>query len=151
MTPDDNTSDLRDANVAVVRQYLEAWTPFDLEAIGRVLHPSFELELGYAPEGVPERIQGKPAVMEFMATVPAVIAAMNFHQIAISTLHDAAELVAEYHGDTTALPTGRPYRNEYIARARVEDGLLRRYKEYSNPLVFLEAFVAGPAAPEPPS
>jgi hypothetical protein len=48
--------------------------------------------------------------------------------------------LAEYHGDSRVLATEKQYRNRYISRARVEDGLIRRYAEFSDPLVFMEAF-----------
>jgi ketosteroid isomerase-like protein len=38
------------------------------------------------------------------------------------------------------LATDKPYRNRYMSRARVEDGLIRRYAEFSDPLTFMEAF-----------
>jgi ketosteroid isomerase-like protein len=140
MTTAPQPADVRGSNVALVQRYLDAWTVLDIDAVEAMLHPDVELELGYAPPGVTDLITGKQSVMEFLRAVPSTIAPMNFHAIDISTLEDPAELVAEYRGDSRVLATDKPYRNRYIARARVEDGLIRRFKEYSDPLIFMEAF-----------
>jgi len=140
MDPETDRADIRRANAALIRRYLDAWSVLDIAAVESMLHLDVELELGYAPPPVTDLISGKASVMEFMDAVPDTIAPMRFHAIEISTLEDPAELVAEYRGDSRALPTGKPYRNRYIARARVEDGLIRRFLEYSDPLIFIEAF-----------
>ena len=120
--------ELRRANVAVIERYLEAWSVLDIDAIEAALHPEVELELGYAAPGVQDSVNGKASVMEFMRIVPTVVAPMNFF--------------ATYRGDSRVLATDKPYRNRYLTRARVEDGLIRRYAEFSDPLVFMEAFKA---------
>lgn len=131
---------LRQENAAVLRRYLAAWSGPDVEAIGDTLHDEIHFELGFVAPGVPERITGKASVMKFMSAVPSTIGPMNFHEVSISTLEDPAELVAEYRGQTVALATDRPYRNRYITRARVENGKIRRFAEFSNPLIFMAAF-----------
>jgi ketosteroid isomerase-like protein len=131
---------LRQENAAVLRCYLAAWSGPDVEAIGDTLHHEIDFELGFVAPGVPERITGKASVMTFLRAVPSTIGPMNFHEVSISTLEDPAELVAEYRGQTVALATDRPYRNRYITRARVENGKIRRFAEFSNPLIFMDAF-----------
>lgn len=131
---------LRQKNATVVRRYLDAWSGFDAAAIAGTLHEEIDFELGFVPPGVPERITGKANVVEFMRGVPSTIGPMKYHQVEISTLEDPAELVAEYRGETTVLATDVPYRNRYITRARVENGQIRRFAEFSNPLIFLDAF-----------
>jgi ketosteroid isomerase-like protein len=135
-------AELRRANVAVIERYLQAWSVLDIDAIEAALHPEVELELGYAAPGVQDTVNGRASVMEFMRIVPTVVAPMNFFAIEISTLEDPAELFATYRGDSRVLATDKPYRNRYLTRARVEDGLIRRYAEFSDPLVFMEAFTA---------
>ena len=135
-------AELRRANVAVIQRYLDAWSVLDIDAIEAALHPDVELELGYAAPGVPATVNGKASVMEFMRNVPSVVAPMDFFAIEISTLEDPAELFAAYRGNSRVLATDKPYRNRYVTRARVEDGLIRRYAEFSDPLIFMEAFNA---------
>jgi uncharacterized protein len=131
---------LRAENVSVIRRYLDAWSGPDVDAIAATLHDEIDFELGFSAPGVPERITGKASVEEFMRGVPSIIGPMNFREITISTLEDPAELVAEYLGETVALATELPYRNRYITRARVENGRIRRFAEFSNPLIFIDAF-----------
>jgi len=135
-------TELRRANVAVIQRYLDAWSMLDIDVIEAALHPDVELELGYAAPGVPPTVSGKASVMEFMRNVPSVVAPMNFFAIEISTLEDPAELFASYRGNSRVLATDKPYRNRYVTRARVENGLIRRYAEFSDPLIFMEAFNA---------
>jgi ketosteroid isomerase-like protein len=135
-------AELRRANVTVIQRYLDAWSVLDISAIETALHPEVELELGYAAPGVPDTVRGKASVMEFMRNVPSVVAPMNFFAIEISTLEDPAELFAAYRGDSRVLATDKPYRNRYLTRARVENGLILRYAEFSDPLIFMEAFNA---------
>jgi ketosteroid isomerase-like protein len=135
-------AELRRANVALIQRYLDAWSVLDIDAIEASLHPEVELELGFAAPGVQDRVSGKADVMAFMRQVPSVVAPMNFFAIEISTLEDPAELFASYRGDSRVLATRKPYRNRYVTRARVEDGLIRRYAEFSDPLIFIEAFKA---------
>ena len=131
---------LRLRNASVVKRYLGAWSGPDVQAIGETLHDEIDFELGFGAPGVPERITGKANVMEFMRSVPSTIGPMRYHEIEVSTLEDPAEVVAEYRGETTVLATDVPYRNRYITRARVEGGRIRRFAEFSNPLIFMDAF-----------
>jgi ketosteroid isomerase-like protein len=138
--------ELRQANVALVRHYLELWDVIDVEAVAETLHPDVELELGFPSPGGPEVMSGKAKVMEFLRAAPSAVGPMNFHAIKISTLENPNELVAEYRGDSVALQTQKPYRNRYITRILVKDGLIRHFCEYGNPLVHMEAF--GPVPSE---
>jgi uncharacterized protein len=139
------TDDVRAASVAVLRRYLDAWSVLDLDAVAATLADDVDWQLGYTPPGVPAAIAGRDAVMAFLAAAPTVVTPLRFHVTEISTLADPAELVAQYRGDARAIPTDRVYRNEYITRARVEDGRIVRIREFSNPLVFLDAYA--PADP----
>jgi ketosteroid isomerase-like protein len=129
MTTTMSDAELRQTNAALVKRYLELWDVPDVEAVGETLHPDVELE------------QGFPAPL--LRAAPTVLGPMNFRVTEISTLEDPNEVVVEYRGDSVVLESNKPYRNRYITRISVQDGLIRRFCEYGNPLVVMEAFGIG--------
>lgn len=136
-------AELRQANASLVKRYLELWNVPDVEAVGDTLHPEVELEQGFPAPGAPGVVSGKENVMVFLRAAPAVLGPMNFRVTEISTLEDPNEVVVEYSGDSVVLESKKPYRNSYITRVSVQDGLIRRFCEYGNPLVVMEAFGTG--------
>ena len=131
----------RARNVAVVERYLEIIGTLDLDALPSILHEEADLVLPYAPPGIPGVISGKEAFVNWMNAMPGMLSPLNFKASRVDTLgSDPDEVVAEYTGDATNLANGKPYRNTYIARVRMKDGLIVRYAEWFNPLVFNEAF-----------
>jgi uncharacterized protein len=139
-TSTENDAELRQANISLVKRYLELWDVPDVEGVGETLHADIDLEQGFPAPGAPGVLSGKPRVMEFLRAAPTLLGPMNFRVTYISTLEDPNELVVEYHGDSVVLESKKPYRNTYITRVRVQDGLIRRFCEYGNPLVVMEAF-----------
>lgn len=139
----DTERNRRQANVALVRRYLDAVGTMRLDELAHTLHEEAELVLPYAPDGVPPLTQGKAAFIEFMAALPRIVSPLNFHAAEVMTLEDPDELVTEYKSDARNIATGVPYRNTYIARVRVKDGLIIRYAEFFDPLIFVNVFQGG--------
>lgn len=52
---------------------------------------------------------------------------------------DPDELVVEFTGTGSYLPTGAPYENTYIVVFAFRDGLICRQREYFNPLAAMKA------------
>jgi ketosteroid isomerase-like protein len=52
---------------------------------------------------------------------------------------DGKTVIARYHGDFVARNTGKPYRNTYIAVFEFDDGMIRSWTEFHNPIVLAEA------------
>ena len=144
MTTASTDTDLRQANVDLVRQYFELWNVLDIDTVETLLHPDVELEVPYALPGAPQVFTGKRDVAEFLQAAPERLGPLGFHALEIATLEDPNEIVAEYRSDAEVRGTNKPYRNRYITRISVSDGRIRRFKEFSNPLVLMEAFDINP-------
>jgi ketosteroid isomerase-like protein len=136
-------AELRQTNASLVKRYLALWNVPDVEAVGDTLHSEVELEQGFPAPGAPGVVSGKENVMVFLRTAPTVLGPMNFRVTELSTLEDPNEVVVEYSGDSVVLESEKPYRNRYITRVSIQDGLIRRFCEYGNPLVVMEAFGTG--------
>ena len=95
------------------------------------------------PAPVPQRTEGKAAVLE--RSTPAsrhLVSPLGFHDIDIARSGTADPVPTSwptYRQDSTMLPTGKPYRNDYIGRFTVRDEKIAEFAEYFDPLVFLEA------------
>ena len=126
---------LRQANMDLVRRYIDAINAWDFDAKRTMLDPDMVFEMPYAPEGFERRIAGRDSIIAFVETIPAIIDAENLHDLRVETFHsDPGEIVAEYRSDMVIKPTNAPYRNEYVSRFTVRDGQITRFAEHYDPL-----------------
>jgi uncharacterized protein len=126
---------LRDRNMAIVRQYIDAINRWDFDAKRRLLAEDAVFEMPYAPEGFERSITGRDNIIAFVETVPAIVDAENLHDVRLETYHsDPGEIVAEYRSDMVIKPTNAEYRNEYVSRFTVRGGRITRFAEYYDPI-----------------
>jgi uncharacterized protein len=144
MTTASTDTELRQANIDLVRRYFELWNTLDVDTVVTLLHPDVELEVPYALPGTPEGFSGKSSVAAFLQAAPERLGPLGFHALDIATLEDPNEIVVEYRSDAVVRGTNKPYRNRYITRISVSDGQIRRFREFGNPLVLMEAFDINP-------
>jgi len=126
----------------VVRAYLDAVSAPDIPAVQDTFHPEIVLRIPYAPPGIPQVVEGKEAADPWFAGLPDLLAPMNFADHDIRALAEEGEYVAEYTSDSRVLTTGRPYRNTYISRFTVRDGLIVRLAEHFDNLALVVALGA---------
>jgi ketosteroid isomerase-like protein len=122
-----------------VERYFEIMNRLEIDALADLFADDVVFRLPFAPEPVPQLTEGKEAVMAVYAGFPDLVSPLGFHDIEVKPLAAEGEYVATYRSDCTMLPTGAPYRNQYIALFTVRDGKLAAFAEYFDPLVFLEA------------
>jgi uncharacterized protein len=126
---------LRAANMATVRRYIDAINAWDFDTQSELLADDAVFEMPYAPDGFERRITGRDEIIAFVETIPAITDAENLHDVELDTLYsDPGEIVAEYRSDMVIKPTGAVYRNEYICRFTVRDGRVTRFAEYYDPI-----------------
>ena len=126
---------LRERNMAIVRQYIDAINRWDFDTQRELLAEDAVFEMPYAPEGFERRFAGRDEIIAFVETIPAIIDAENLHDVRLETYHsDPGEVVAEYRSDMVIKPTGAAYRNEYVSRFTVRDGRVTRFAEYYDPI-----------------
>jgi uncharacterized protein len=117
-------------HTALVRRYLEAVSDLDVEGIVATLHPDAVMHIPFAPDGIPSVVAGRDAVREWFGAVPDLLAPLNYVVHDIVGLQRDGEYLARYSGSTTVLPTGNPYRTDYVALFAVRDDLLISTTEY---------------------
>ncbi|TCK22423.1 nuclear transport factor 2 family protein [Pseudonocardia endophytica] len=122
-----------------VRRYLEIMNKLDVEALNDLFADDVVVRLPYAPDPVPKRTEGRENAVALYSGFPQLITPPGFHDEVIWALEEPGEFVAEYRSDCTMLSTGKPYRNDYIARFSVRDGRLTQVAEWFDPIVFLQA------------
>ncbi|MFG3353187.1 nuclear transport factor 2 family protein [Streptomyces sp. NPDC048001] len=96
------------------------------------------MELPFAPEGRPRRLQGKEAVAAYMRHYPDHIDLHDFPDLRIHRTADPETIVVEMRGVGRLVETGAPFDMTYIAVVTVREGRITSYRDYRNPLAVLE-------------
>lgn len=95
----------------------------------------------YAPDGFPKRVAGKEALIKQYAGWPQNAGKANFtNGIRFHATLDPQIVVAEFHGVSEIVPTGRTYDQRYVGIFHVEDGKITLFREHFEPNVFAYAF-----------
>ncbi|BBX28459.1 nuclear transport factor 2 family protein [Mycolicibacterium alvei] len=100
-----------------------------------------EVRLPFQDErtGFWSHIRGQRGVRQLFAGVAALF---DPHPLLLDEVFPATDgktVVARYHGDFVARGTGKPYQNTYIAVFEFDDGLIRSWTEFHNPMVLAES------------
>jgi ketosteroid isomerase-like protein len=132
--------ELRERNMAIVREYIDAINAWDFDKKRELLADDALFEMPFAPPGFDRRLEGKDAILAFVQTVPDLIDAENLHDVRMHTFHDdPGEIVATYKSDMEIKPKMTPYTNDYITRWTVRDGKVAYFAEYYDPIRLVEA------------
>ncbi|MDJ0466418.1 nuclear transport factor 2 family protein [Streptomyces sp. H27-C3] len=92
------------------------------------------LEFPFAPEGRPQRLEGKAAVAEYMRGYPGHIDLHDFPHVEIHQTVTPETIVVEMRGVGRLVETGGPFDMSYIAVVTVKNGRITGYRDYWNPL-----------------
>lgn len=99
------------------------------------------IEFPFAPAGYVARVEGKAAIAEYMSSLPAKFQFRRFDVLAAYSDASGQQAVVEFACEGTALETGRPYNQHYVALLTFDaDGKILVYRDFWNPLVAIEAF-----------
>jgi ketosteroid isomerase-like protein len=99
-------------------------------------------EFPFAPDGWPNRLEGKAAIADYMRAYPDHIDLHDFPHVEIHQTTAEPTIVVEMRGVGRLVETGNPYDMTYIAVVTVEDGRITRYRDYWNPLAVLQDSVS---------
>ncbi|MBA3741418.1 nuclear transport factor 2 family protein [Sporichthya sp.] len=127
---------------AVIRQYLEAISTFDTEALAAIVAEDASIQVPFAPPGMADRHEGRAAILELVGGYGQMIDTLNLTVTEVEALARPDEYVALYQSDAWIKPTGLPYKNFYIARFTLRDGQVLRHVEYLDTLVMATALGA---------
>lgn len=92
------------------------------------------LEFPFAPEGWPERLEGRAAISEYMRHYPDHIDLHDFPEIRIHQTTDPETAVVEMRAEGRLVQADAPFDMSYIAVMTARDGSFMVGRDYWNPL-----------------
>ena len=110
-----------------------------------MLADDFVMEFPYARTGMKPRIEGRDAVISYLATVGQ---GLNVDMISNITVHQTADpevVIVEFEAHGRALKVGEPYEQRYVSVIRARGGRIVHYKDYWNPIQGLKAHLGSAA------
>jgi ketosteroid isomerase-like protein len=125
----------------VVMDFLTGLEDKDMARVNGVWADDAVQEMPYAPEGFPKRVAGKDALIRQYAAWPQNSGRARFTDgIRFYPTRDPEIVVAEFHGISEIVPTGRVYDQRYVGIFHVENGKITLFREHFDPNVFSYAF-----------
>jgi ketosteroid isomerase-like protein len=137
-----STGQTSSASVDVALAYIDALQRKDKEGILSLLTDDFELEVPNNIAGTNDRSdswRGIEAAAAGYQWAFEVIEISKYVNLEVSQSTDPSVVFIECRGDML-MANGRPYNNNYVFRFDVEDGKLRRVREYLNPMTSALSF-----------
>lgn len=111
-----------------------------------VLAEDLVFEMPFALPGLPDRVEGKGAVVDFLEQFlgreRGTFTGWTLSNIRIYPGAEPDLFFAELNGQGVAAKSGYQYRQKYIILFRVTDGRISRWREYLNPIPLREALVS---------
>lgn len=117
----------------------------DLPLLESLMHPDIVIQLPFSESGRTEEghyrvYKGKAACVEFWRVASTFEGESRpFTDMDLTVNPDGSRLFLEMRGDIT-MQSGVEYRNRYVLRVDFEDGRIRGYREYYNPIISAHAF-----------
>ncbi len=121
-----------DATLAFIGTNAEAWS--DLLAEDAIM------ESPYAAVGMPQRLEGKPAVYNHVKEGMTQMSNLTFTNVRKYPTPDPNVMWAEYHGEAIVPATGRRYQQDYVTRLEIRNGKIVNFGNYFNPNATMYAF-----------
>ena len=107
---------------------------------------TFCLKCHFALPGLPDRVEGKGTVVEFLEKFlgkeRGMFTGWDLHNIRIYPGGDPDIVFAELDGQGVVAQSGYRYRQKYIILFRVSDGRISHWREYLNPIPLREAIAS---------
>jgi uncharacterized protein len=91
-------------------------------------------EFPFAPPGRPTRVEGKPAVTDYLKGVAGRVRIEGVRDLEVHETVKPDVAIIEMTLTGTVAATGAPYEQSYVSVLTVRDGLIARYRDYWNPL-----------------
>jgi hypothetical protein len=127
----------------LLRHSLDAFLAKDIKAWSLLCADDVVAEFPFAPEGSPRRLEGREALYEYLRGYPSVINVCSLPHLRLYSTDDPNVAIAEWSSSGEVLTNGNAYEMSYATFITVKDGLIVNYREYWDPLTFLEAMDGG--------
>src|SRR5580700_9254970 len=121
---------------------LESLRAGDIDGFVQMYDDDAVHEFPFAPEGRPERLEGKSAIAEYMKNLPAMV---QFDSFDVRVREAGDELIVEANGHGRRPGSGAPFHMQYVWFITHKNGRVSRFRDYMNPLRLRSA---GPPAKE---
>lgn len=125
--------------VDLLRRSLDTFLAKDMKGWTELCAEDVVAEFPFAPEGSPARIEGRPALYDYLRGYPDAIDVRALPTVKIYATDDPAVAIAEWSASGQVQANGNPYEMRYATFVTFKDGLIVNYREYWNPLAFLNA------------
>lgn len=93
------------------------------------------MEFPFAPPGWPGRLEGRPAIADYVRDYPEHIDLRDVPEMVLHRTADPEVVVVEMRAVGLLVRTGAPFESTYVGVVRVRDGRFVSYRDYWNPLV----------------
>lgn len=123
-------------------QFLELVVQADIPRWLALWSDDAVFEYPFAPPGYPSEVRGKEAISNHFKDFPDFIRFFEFTEVQMHPMLDPEMLITEFACRGEIVATGKPYHQKYIGVLEMTGGKISRYRDYWNPLVFLDAVPA---------
>lgn len=125
--------------VQLLKRSLETFLAKDIKAWAELCAEDVVVEFPFAPDETARRMTGRTAIYEYLKDYPSVIDLQSTPTMVIRATDDPRLAIAEWSVSGKVISNGNPYEMSYATFATFENGLLVGYREYWNPLAFMQA------------
>ena len=130
----------------IISKFFEAQGKQDVQGIADVLAENIVFEMPFALPRLPDRVEGKGIVVEFLERFlgkeRGIFTGWNPHNIRIYPGGDPDLVFAELNVQAVVTKSGYQYRQKYIILFRVSGGRISHWREYLNPIPLQEAIAS---------
>ena len=124
-----------------VRDFLISLEEKDMEKFASLWAEDAMQDMPFSPEGFPKRVNGRAEVIALYANWPQTSGKADFtSQLVFYPMQDPQKVFAEWRGEVDVVPTGRKYLQTYGGLFHVENGKIKLFREYYDPVPFKYAF-----------
>jgi uncharacterized protein len=134
----DNEARLQEAQT-LVHQYIQMIIKKDLASWIELWDEQCVLELPFAPQGRPQRIEGKAALFQYVQEVIANTEIVGISHQEVYLTQEPDLIIVEIAGEGRIPSIGRSYQAGYVWLMRTHEGKLSHVRDYWNPLATVEA------------
>lgn len=125
--------------VDLLRHSLDLFLAKDMKGWSLLCAGDVVAEFPFAPEGSPSRLEGREALYEYLRNYPSVIDVRSIPHLRTYATDDPNVAIAEWSSSGEVLTNGNPYEMRYATFVTFKVGLIVNYREYWNPLTFMQA------------
>lgn len=132
------TNQLIMENKQVIDEFFNALETQQFEKLNDLFAEDARQLNPYVPKGFPTSIDGVEAIYKQYSGLPEIFGQMKFPREIYAT-EDPKLFVVKFTG-AIEIKAGGTYENDYVGLFKVENGKIKEYIEYFNPIVMAKAF-----------